>query len=115
MALILVADDSAIVCAAYQDMLDTMGHEVIVCRDGHQAVTAFLENEPDMVLLDVNMPVMNGIEACKEIRKIPSGIAVPIVMISSLDEEDDVLRGMNAGADDYLVKPVKSTVLAAKM
>jgi DNA-binding response OmpR family regulator len=115
MALILIADDSSIVCDVYKDMLDLMGHTSIICYDGKQAVEAFKNRNPDLVLLDVNMPVLNGIEACKEIRRIPSGITVPIVMISSLDDEEDVLRGLNAGADDYLPKPVKSTFLTAKL
>ena len=115
MALILVADDSSIVCDVYKDMLDLMGHRSIICHDGQQAVEAFQNRNPDLVLLDVNMPVMDGIEACKAIRRMASGITVPIVMISALDDEEDVLRGLNAGADDYLPKPVKSTFLAAKL
>ncbi len=115
MALVLVADDSSIVCEVYKDMLDLMGHQAILCSDGRQAVEAFNRRTPDLVLLDVNMPVMNGIDACKEIRRTPAGVTVPIVMISSLDEEEDVLRGLNAGADDYLAKPVKSAFLAAKL
>ena len=115
MALVLVADDSSIVCEVYKDMLDLMGHTSIICSDGLQAVEAFKNKTPDLVLLDVNMPVLNGIDACKEIRRIPAGVTIPIVMISSLDDEEDVLRGLNAGADDYLPKPVKSTFLAAKL
>ncbi len=115
MALILVAEDSALICDVYRDMLDMMGHTPIICTNGRKAVDAFKEQEPDLVLLDVKMPVMDGIEACKEIRSLPSGRNVPIIIISSDNNEKDVLRGLKAGADDYLSKPVKNALLAAKL
>lgn len=115
MAVILVAEDSAIICEVYRDMLDMMGHTPIICTNGRKAVEAFKEQEPDMVLLDVKMPEMDGIEACKAIRSLPSGRNVPIVIISSDKNENDVLRGLKAGADDYLLKPVQSALLAAKL
>lgn len=115
MALVLVAEDSAIICDVYRDMLDMMGHTPLICTNGRKAVDAFKEQEPDMVLLDVKMPEMDGIEACKQIRSLPAGRNVPIIIISSDKKENDVLRGLNAGADDYLLKPVQSALLAAKL
>ena len=115
MALILVAEDSAIICDVYRDMLDMMGHTPIICKNGRKAVDAFKEQEPDLVLLDVKMPEMDGIEACKQIRSLPAGRNVPIIIISSDKNENDVLRGLKAGADDYLAKPVQSALLAAKL
>ena len=115
MALVLVAEDSALICDIYRDMLDMMGHTPIICTNGLKAVEAFKEQEPDLVLLDVKMPVMDGIEACKQIRSLPSGRRVPIIIISSDNNENDVLRGLKAGADDYLSKPVQNALLAAKL
>jgi serine/threonine protein kinase/CheY-like chemotaxis protein len=115
MAKILIADDSLIVRKSYESMLSLMGHEVISCNDGKEAVSSFLENSPELLILDVDMPVMDGLEACREIRKHPAGGSVPIIIVSALDEENDILNGLNAGADDYLVKPVKEAHLVAKL
>ncbi len=115
MALILVAEDSALIGDVYRDMLDMMGHTPVICTNGLKAVEAFKAQEPDLVLLDVKMPVMDGIEACKQIRSLPAGRNVPIIIISSDNDENDVLRGLKAGADDYLSKPVQNALLAAKL
>jgi serine/threonine protein kinase len=115
MAKILIADDSLIVRKSYESMLSMMGHEVISCNDGKEAVESFLVNSPELLILDVDMPVMNGLESCREIRKHPAGASVPIIIVSALDEENDILDGLNAGADDYLVKPVKEAHLVAKL
>ena len=115
MAKILIADDSLIVRKSYESMLSMMGHEVISCNDGKEAVESFLVNSPELLILDVDMPVMNGLDACREIRKHPAGASVPIIIVSALDEENDILDGLNAGADDYLVKPVKEAHLVAKL
>lgn len=115
MALVLVAEDSELIGDVYRNMLDMIGHTPIICTNGLKAVEAFKEQEPDLVLLDVKMPVMDGIEACREIRSLPAGRNVPIIIISSEKNEKDVLRGLSAGADDYLAKPVKSTILASKL
>jgi DNA-binding response OmpR family regulator len=112
MAKILIADDSLIVRKSYESMLSMMGHEVISCNDGKEAVSSFLETSPELLILDVDMPVMDGLEAEKSgsIRR-----RVPIIIVSALDEENDILNGLNAGADDYLVKPVKEAHLVAKL
>ncbi len=115
MAKILIADDSLIVRKSYESMLSMMGHEVISCNDGKEAVESFLVNSPELLILDVDMPVMDGLAACREIRKHQTGASVPIIIVSALDEENDILDGLNAGADDYLVKPVKEAHLVAKL
>ena len=115
MALILIADDSEIICDIYRNMLDMMGHTPLICSNGLEALEVFKDEVPDLVLLDVNMPLMNGIDVCKEIRRLPSGKNVPIIIASSSNSENDVLRGLDAGADDYLIKPVQSVLLAAKL
>ena len=115
MALILIADDSKIICDIYRNMLDMMGHTPLICSNGLEALEAFKDEVPDLALLDVDVPLMNGIDVCKEIRKLPSGKNVPIIIAYSSNNENDVLRGLDAGADDYLIKPVQSVLLAVKI
>ncbi|MFZ2656447.1 MAG: protein kinase, partial [Victivallales bacterium] len=115
MSKILAADDSILAQKSYRQMLEFLGHEVIICANGIEAVNAFREQKPDLVILDVDMPEMNGFDACREMRKIPDGLAIPIIMVSVEDSEEDITNGMNAGANDYLVKPVKEPHLIAKL
>jgi serine/threonine-protein kinase len=96
-------------------MLDFLGHEVIMCGNGLQAVKRFKETHPELIILDVDMPEMNGFDACREIRKSPEGLNVPIIMVSVGDSEEDIVSGMNAGANDYLIKPVKESHMIAKL
>lgn len=115
MARILIADDSLVVRKSYESMLTFLGHDVISCKDGKDAVATFETESPELLILDVQMPVMNGLEACREIRRLPNGATVPIIIVSALEEEDDILKGLNSGANDYLVKPVKEAHLIAKL
>jgi serine/threonine protein kinase/CheY-like chemotaxis protein len=115
MALILIADDSLVVRKSYESILSYLGHKVISCRDGKEAIDAFVKYSPDLLILDVDMPEMNGLDACREIRRYPKGISVPIIIVSALDEEEEILNGLNVGANDYLVKPIKEAHLIAKL
>ncbi|MHB9138269.1 MAG: protein kinase domain-containing protein [Victivallaceae bacterium] len=115
MARILIADDSLVVRKSYESMLSFLGHEVISCKDGKDTLEAFRTKSPELLILDVQMPVMDGLEACREIRRMPAGATVPIIIVSALEEEDDILKGLNAGANDYLVKPVREAHLIAKL
>lgn len=115
MARIIVADDSLIAQKSYEQMLKLLGHEVSVCENGKLAVAAFKENPAELVILDVDMPEMNGFDACMAIRKLHDGVNVPIIMVSVEDSEENIMNGMNAGANDYLIKPVKEQHLIAKL
>ncbi len=109
---ILVADDENKICYTISDYLTAKGFEVITVSDGKQAVDMFSLEEFDLVVLDVMMPVMNGLVACSEIRKISN---VPILFLSALGEEEDFLKGFSSGADDYIVKPFPLSVLCEKI
>ncbi len=115
MARIIAADDSLIVQKSYLQMLELLGHEAVICTNGKLALEAFRENPAELVILDVDMPEMDGFAACREIRKLPEGANIPIIMVSVEDSEENILNGMNAGANDYLIKPVKEQHLIAKL
>ena len=109
---ILIADDEKKIRDTISDYLKFKGMEIILAANGEEAVANAYEHAVDLIILDVMMPKMNGIEACKEIRKFSK---VPILFLSALGEEEDLLSGYLAGGDDYIVKPFPLSVLAQKI
>jgi DNA-binding response OmpR family regulator len=112
---VLVVDDTATNRHILQVFLQKLGHEVAFAVDGAQAVEQFPIVQPDLVLMDVMMPVMDGYEATRRIKQICGGHWVPVVFLSALDKEENLVAGLDAGGDDYLFKPVSFTVLDAKL
>lgn len=115
MSRILAADDNKMIRVFYEGVLAYLGLEYEVCQNGQMALDAFKRQPADLVILDVDMPVMNGFECCRAIRNTPEGIFVPIIIVSSHDDENHIAMGLDAGANDYLIKPVKETHLIAKL
>lgn len=109
---ILAVDDDPSVAEMLSIMLGRAGFDVITVGDGPSAVAAFREHLPDLIVLDLMLPGMDGIEVCRAIRA-ESG--VPIVMLTARSESDDVVLGLEAGADDYVVKPPKPEELLARV
>lgn len=109
---ILVVDDDNALREMVGIVLTASGFTPAYCPDGDQALNTFKSFEPDLVLLDVMLPGKDGIEVCREIRKI-SG--TPIIMLTAKSESTDVVRGLEAGADDYIVKPFEPSVLTARI
>ncbi|MBQ6931227.1 MAG: response regulator transcription factor, partial [Clostridia bacterium] len=108
---ILFADDEAKIRETVNDYFTAKGVEVHLAEDGGQAVELVEENEYDLIILDVMMPVLNGLEACRRISKITKA---PVLFLSALGEERDFLAGLSSGADDYIVKPFPLSVLFEK-
>ena len=111
---ILVVDDSPSERMLLQACLKRLGHEVISASNGEQGVEQFAESKPDLVLLDVVMPGMDGYDTARSMRAAGSDW-VPIIFLSGRTESEDIVAGIEAGGDDYLAKPCNPTVLAAKM
>jgi len=113
---ILFADDSRTLRTTLGDQMRAMGHEVIEATEGRQAVELFRRQEPDLVVLDVDMPVMNGYETARQIRASAGDHEwIPIIFLSGNVRDNDVAAGIEAGGDDYLAKPVSPVVLRAKI
>ena len=110
--LLLVEDDETI-GAALCDRLRGQGHEVVWARTGRAALRDAAVREVDLVLLDLGLPDLDGVEVCRQLRVVAP--AVVIVMMTARGEEVDVVVGLEAGADDYLVKPVRSVELVARV
>lgn len=113
---ILVVDDTPQMLEMLAEMLARHGDRVITAPDGFQALDKFILEEPDLVLMDIVMPGMNGFEATRKIKSLSNGEKwVPVVMLTALDEPEDFARGLDAGADDYLTKPFTPSLLATKI
>lgn len=112
---ILLVDDSSTIRAATAQMLEKMGHAVVEAENGQLALEAFERERPDLVLMDVTMPVMDGYTAAQQLRAQSPEDWVPIIFLTGADHEQDLQRGIRAGGDDYLIKPVSSVVLHAKI
>src|ERR1019366_8963081 len=108
--LVLIVDDERINRVLLQAMLRKMGHESIAASSGKEALVLLSEKRPDMVLLDVMMPDMDGYETARAMRLVAEGL-VPIVFLTALDRPEDIIEGLHAGADDYLHKPVHYELL----
>lgn len=110
---VLVVDDDEIFVRLVERVLTKEGYEVLKASNGRQAVRALFDQKPDLVLLDVVMPKMDGWQTCTYIRDVSD---VPIIILSGKNKtEDDIARGLDHGADDYLVKPVGNKELVARV
>jgi two-component system, OmpR family, KDP operon response regulator KdpE len=109
---ILVADDEPRYRVFIQTILRSSDYEVLAVEDGQAAVEAAAARSPALVLLDVRMPKLDGLEACRRIREFST---VPIIMLTALAEAADVVAGLEAGADDYITKPFVHEVLLARV
>lgn len=112
---ILLVDDSPSILALLRSYLLAQGHAVAAADDGEQALALFDRIGPDLVLMDVVMPGMDGIEVTRRLRQSSGARWVPIILLSALSTEQDVVRGLEAGADDYLAKPINLAVMQAKI
>lgn len=112
MTTILVVDDEPRYLRLIEANLTIEGYEVVKASNGQQAVELVVEHQPDLVLLDVMMPILDGFGACERIRGFSN---VPIIMVTARGSENDRVRGLDLGADDYIVKPFSATELLARV
>ena len=106
MALILIADDSPTEIYVLQKMLEKHGHQVIIAEDGEQAIDMTQSQHPNLILMDVVMPKLNGFQATRRLSKESETEDIPIIIVSSKNQETDKLWGLRQGAKGYLGKPV---------
>lgn len=111
MTTVLVVDDNRDICEIVTVLLTSEGYDVEVGHDGRTALRRCAEAVPDLVLLDVALPDLDGLDVARTLRRTPVTEAVPIVLLTARAHPDDVAAGRAAGADDYLVKPFSATAL----
>lgn len=112
---ILAVDDTQMNLDLLELVLSNGGHTVVTARSGEEAISSFQAERPDLVLMDVMMPGIGGIEATRRIRALDADRWVPIIFVSALSHRDDMVVGLDAGGDDYLGKPIDIVLLMAKI
>ena len=113
-ARVLVVDDHPINLQLLQAYLAAVDCSVLTAASGTEALEIFAEHRPDLVLLDVDMPGLNGFEVCRRLKSTPAGRLVPVVMITALNQVGDRVAALEAGADDFMSKPVERSELVAR-
>jgi signal transduction histidine kinase len=112
---ILIVDDEKIGRDTLEALLYAQGYHLIFAGDGAEALSIVAEFEPDVILLDVMMPALDGFEVCRRLKANPRWRYIPVILVTALDSQEDLLMGIEAGADDFLSKPVNGLKLRARI
>jgi len=112
---ILLVDDADTILMMERMILNKGGYDLITAKDGQEAVAKAVAERPDLILMDVVMPRMNGFEACKQLKKQDETKTIPIVMITTRGEEENVETGYESGCDDYITKPLNGLEVLTKV
>lgn len=114
MALVMIVDDSPTEVHVMKTALERHGFETVSASDGSECINLARQVRPDLILMDVVMPVVNGYQATRTLHRDPTTKSIPVVMVTTKDQETDRIWGMRQGAVDYIVKPVTEADLVAK-
>ena len=112
---LLIADDNEMSLDILATYLRSQGYEVLSATDGETAMSLYRKERPDLVLLDVMMPGMDGVEVCRRIKNASAFEFIPVIMVTAKVDAKDIVHGLNAGADEYLTKPVDHQALSARV
>jgi len=112
---VLVVEDEVALATMLRYNLEKQGFRVEEAADGQEALTRIAETQPDLVLLDWMLPTLSGIEVCRQIRRRPATRDLPVIMLTARAEDQDAVRGLNTGVDDYVTKPFNMDTLLARM
>jgi len=115
MAQILIVDDSPTEIHVLSSILDKIGHSVLTAENGEDGIAKAKESKPDLILIDVVMPGMNGFQATRQLTKDAQTADIPVIIVTTKDQETDRVWGLRQGAKDYLTKPVEEAVLVEKI
>ena len=115
MSVILIIDDSPTELHLFQNMLEKSGFSTLVADSGEEGLRQAKSSRPDLILMDVVMPGMNGFQATRKLTQDPDTANIPVIMITTKDQETDKIWGMRQGAVEYLVKPIDENQLVAKI
>jgi DNA-binding response OmpR family regulator len=112
---VLIVDDEPSIIVALQFLMEQQGYETLVAFSGEEAMEAVARHRPDLILLDIMLPVVDGFEVCQRVRENPAWRDVRIVLVTALGSEANVTKGLDLGADAYVTKPFANADLVAKV
>jgi PleD family two-component response regulator len=112
---VLLIEDTLTLMMLISELIEHEGHEVVTARNGEEGIRQFLSAAPDLILLDVQLPKMDGYEVARRIRALDTEQWIPIIFLSGMVKDNDIAMGIEAGGDDYLTKPVSQVVFGAKL
>jgi DNA-binding response OmpR family regulator len=112
---VLVAEDDPTTCRFVASLLDAKGYRVLTAEDGRHAYEIALHELPDLIICDVVMPYRDGFDVLRAVRRDERLSRIPVVILSMRDREEDIVRGLEMGADDYVVKPFNARELVARV
>lgn len=115
MARILIIDDSPTDVHIYKKLLGKNGHTTMIASNAEEGITAAREQRPDLILMDIIMPGMNGFQATRRLSRDPDTAGIPVIIVSTKDMETDRVWGMRQGAKDYVTKPISDSELLRKI
>ena len=111
---ILVCDDEPYILMALTDAVEMEGYECVTAINGKEALQKARETHPDLIMLDIMMPYMDGFEVCRELKADASTRDIPVIMLTAKSQQVDIQKGKDAGADDYITKPFRPSTLRKK-
>lgn len=112
---LLIVDDNIPNCELLEAYLSDDGYEIRSAHDGHEALEAVKEREPDLILLDIMMPRLSGYEVCQMLKADDETQGIPVLMVTALNEAGDIEKAVTAGCDDFLTKPVNKLELRTRV
>lgn len=112
---VLLVDDTQTVRMFEKFILGALGYSLLEAENGQKAFDLAKEKKPDLVLLDVNMPVMDGLTCCRKLKEDPATQSIPVIMVTTKGEQSQIDEGFSAGCDDYVTKPIRKIELLAKI
>jgi len=112
---VLVVDDEVYILHILDFSLGAEGYEVITAADGEQALEKAISEKPDLIILDIMMPKMDGYETCEKIKKLPETKHIPVLLLTAKGRDIDRQRGFDSGADDYITKPFSPNKLISRV
>ena len=112
---LLIVEDDPMNLDILKTCLGTYGYEILMATDGEAGLAAAKKHRPDLAILDVMMPKMDGVEVCRRLKRDPTSSFMPIIILTARIDSQDIVAGLDAGADEYLTKPVDQAALAARV
>ena len=113
--LIMIVDDDRSMRMLLNMAMEDLDYRVVEAKNGEQCLAEYVDRQPDLILLDAMMPDIDGFTCCQKIRSLPRGDRLPILMITALDDRESIQQALDAGATDYITKPIRWAILSEKV